>query len=449
MVAPALLALWDGGIGEAQAFFFSALICLAVAGTLLIGFNKNDVVAERASSLREVLAVMVAWWFMVPLFASLPFVLMGLGLVDSWFETVSAITTTGAWVSYEGARASAAGMIWRAELQALGGLASLVFAAAVFIRPDFIGIETVIPPFSRGDRDSYLRAMGGALRVFTPVYAGVILTVAILFLVAGATGIDAVIMALSLVSSGGFVPGDVGAYPAPMIGPLLLVLILGAINFVVVVRIFYRRHGRMRVREDAETPAFLLGAFLAAVLFWIATGDSSLRSLLVQGFNALSILSTNGVIIGEKPALVPALVTAVIGGAAVSTAGGIKILRWMVTFRQAGVEIWKLGHPNGVVRGQQAANILAIWIHFIAFTLILAVLLLGVSFFGHSFEISITTAVAVITNAGPLLSLAGEGLQDFGLFSEHLRIILAFGMILGRLELVILLVIIRRTFWSV
>ncbi|MEE9329565.1 MAG: hypothetical protein V3V30_05455, partial [Parvularculaceae bacterium] len=145
MVPPCVLALRAGAAAEAQVYALSALVCLTLAGGMLVGFAQKPKIAERASSLREVIAVMMAWWFVVPCFAALPLVFNGLGLVDGWYETVAAITTTGAWLSHEGARASAAGMLWRAELQSLGGLASLAFAAAVFIRPDFIGIETIIP----------------------------------------------------------------------------------------------------------------------------------------------------------------------------------------------------------------------------------------------------------------------------------------------------------------
>ena len=449
MVPPCVLALRAGAAAEAQVFALSALVCLTLAGGMLVGFAQKPKIAERASSLREVIAVMMAWWLVVPCFAALPLVFNGLGLVDGWYETVAAITTTGAWLSHEGARASAAGMLWRAELQSLGGLASLAFAAAVFIRPDFIGIETIIPPFSRGDRDSYLRATGGALRVFAPVYAGLTAIIILLFVLLGVPGLDATVLGLSLLASGGFLPSPMSTYPIAAMGPMLAAMVLGAINFVVLVRLVYRRHGRLRTKEDAETPVFFLVALLAAILFWGTVEGFSGTQFIVQMFNAVSVLSTNGMTIGAVPALVPVLVTAVIGGAAVSTAGGIKILRWIVTFRQAGTEIWKLGHPNGVVKGQRAANVLAIWMHFIAFTFLLGLLLVLVTFSGHSFDIGVTTAVAVVTNAGPLLSVASENVRDYNIFAPFLRAGLAFGMILGRLELVILLALINRSFWRI
>ena len=166
-----------------------------------------------------------------------------------------------------------------------------------------------------------------------------------------------------------------------------------------------------------------------------------------QLFNAASLLSTNGFTIGEAPPLTVALVTAIIGGAAVSTAGGFKILRWIVIMRRAREEIRRLIIPSGVFGERRVANELGVWMHFIVFTITLAALVVAVSAGGHNFELAASAAIAALSNSGPLIQLAEGGSAGYAVFSEPLRWLLVAAMILGRLEAAAALALINRAFW--
>src|SRR5690606_38775682 len=115
--------------------------------------------------------LVVLWWSAEPVFGALPFWLGGWSLVDGYFETVSAMTTTGATLQSGDLRQTPTALVWRAVLQWIGGLASLATAAAIFIRPQFVGADAAEPTFSRGEDGSYIFAFASAIRAFAPVYA--------------------------------------------------------------------------------------------------------------------------------------------------------------------------------------------------------------------------------------------------------------------------------------
>jgi trk system potassium uptake protein TrkH len=449
MVVPAILAI-GSQVVEPGHYVLGILASLTIGGlTFALGQGMTDRRVVRGG-FRELLLGLIVFWAVVPCSASVPFLAGGMSIGEAWFETVSALTTTGGWLSDPAARATDAGMLYRASLQWLGGLVSLATAAAAFVRPEFIGVAPLVPPFARGESGSYLRAFDRAAWTFLPVYAGLTILGVVAFLLTGVAPVEALTMSLSFLATGGFVPdaGGMASYSVATNIVAAILMSLGAVNFIVIAGIALGRAGRMRQTRDRETIAFVLVSIAIMLMYWVATGAGDLDRLPRQLFNAISILSTNGQILGEGPPLTPVLVTAIIGGAAVSTAGGIKLLRWLITIRRTGEELWRLTNPTAV-RGQApTVNELGIWIHTLAFTLLLAVMVLTTAFFGYSLEISGATAVAVIANSGPLLDLAPNMTADFLVFEPFLRLIFGIGMIAGRLELVVLLVIISRRFWQ-
>lgn len=441
MIAPLILAL-AGGEENVGAWLFAVTLCALIGG----GAYATSMGKRSPAEFRGALIVIMMWWTVIPVFAALPIMAEGLNFPDAYFESVSALTTTGAWLSNEGALASPSGTLWRAELQWLGGLASLAIAAAIFIRPAFIGIDTLLPPFSRGDRDSFLRPVRNAVVSFAGVYAVMTLAAFSLMAIAGAPTFDSVLMALSITASGGFIPnpGGVAAYNTGVIVTIFTFTLLSGVNFILIARVM---KGEREKLQDIETGAYILIVIWAGILFWITAGAGDMRLIFPQLFNAASMVSTNGYTLGEAPPLLVALVTAIIGAAAVSTAGGFKILRWLVIMRRAREEIRRLISPGAVFGARRVANELGVWMHFLVFTLTLAALLMFLSFGGHSFEQAAAAAVASLSNAGPLLALAEGGGDGYAIYDEPLRWLLLGAMVLGRIEAAVALALVNRAFW--
>lgn len=205
--------------------------------------------------------------------------------------------------------------------------------------------------------------------------------------------------------------------------------------------------GEREKLRDIETGAYLMIVIWAAVLFWVTAGAGDIVLLGPQLFNAASLVTTNGYMIGEPPPLLTCLVTAIIGAAAVSTAGGFKVLRWLVIMRRAREELRRLISPGAVFGRRRVANELGVWIHFLVFTMTLAFLLMALSIGGHPFDLAAAAATAALANAGPLISLAADHADGYAVFEEPLRWLLIVGMILGRLEGAVALALVNRAFW--
>ncbi len=441
MLGPFIVAL-IGGEEQAGAYLFGALASLFAGG----GAFAASIGRRPATDFRGVLVIILLWWAVIPAFAAIPFAMQSLSYSHAYFEVVAALTTTGGWLSPTEALSSQAGILWRAELQWLGGLASLAIAAAIFIRPAFIGIDTLLPPFSRGERASFLRPLRNAVEVFFSVYAIITFVAFCSFAIAGVPAFDSMIMAMSAVASGGFVPNEQGltGYGSGATFVMFIFMLISGANFVLIARLMRGSKGRVK---DVETLAYFMIAIFVGILFWVLSGAGNVMLVGSQIFNAVSLLSTNGVIVGETPPLAVMMVTAIIGGAAVSTAGGFKILRWLVIMRRAREEIRRLIIPNGVFGQRRVANEFGVWIHFLVFTFLLAVLLAALSIGGNSFDLAATTAVAALSNTGPLIYFAEGGANGFSTFSEPLQWVLVVAMILGRLEAAVALALINRAFW--
>ena len=441
MIAPMFVALFTSPDTADDYLFASIVTVLCGGGVLACSASRRT-----GSDFRAAVVFILLLWIVSPAFAALPFVFENASLIDAYFEAVSALTTTGAWLSKEAAIANPAGALWRAELQWIGGLASLSIAAAIFIRPAFIGIDTLLPPFSRGDRASYLRAVRNAVGAFVGVYLIITLSSFILQMLVGAPVLDALIISMSAVASGGFVPheNDLSAYPFAVTGALLPFLVLSGANFILIARNFSGGAGRSR---DVETGVYLISIIIVGFIFWIALGAGDWDLIPAQIFNAASLFSTNGVLVGQDPTLPLALVTVIIGGSAVSTAGGFKILRWMVIMRRSSDELRRLVTPSGVFGKSTVVNEFGVWIHFLAFTIVLAGLTLLLTLNGHGFELSATAATAILANAGPVISLVESGNSGYEIFNAPTRLLLCLGMILGRLETVVALAVFNHSFW--
>ncbi len=442
MIGPWAVAAQTGS-AEASSYLYAG------AATGIFGFSLVIMSQGKAGGSRIDDAMMIAlcWWVGAPVFAGLPFFLSGYSLVDGYFEAVSALTTTGGWLSATDARASMSGMLWRAELQWIGGLSSMAIAAAIFIRPSFVGTDALLPPFSLEEGGSHVTSIRAAALAFLPAF-GLLTAISIVALVAaGAPPFESLVLAMSTVASGGFSPRLEGldTYDPQIAAVLTPVVFLSGANFILVARMTSGRVGRMR---DIETGAYGLIFLALTLVLWVLVGAPGVQALGEQAFNAASLISTNGFFIGAPPPTVLGLVTLVIGGSAVSAAGGIKVLRWVILLRRTGEELRLLLTPRGVFGRSNVSDEFGVWMHFIGFTVVLAALLLAVAAGGNSFELAAIASVAALSNAGPALGLAGSGVEGFEVFDDPFtRLALAVGMVLGRLETVAALGLLNRIFW--
>ncbi|MEM9749540.1 MAG: potassium transporter TrkG [Pseudomonadota bacterium] len=442
-LGPAGLAGAQGAQEAMGAYLACAALCAIVGVGLLLSLR-----GARGGGVRTATIFLAIAWTLTPAFAATPLIFQGFSPADAYFEAVSALTTTGAWLSPSEARETSYGALWRCELQWLGGLGSLAAAAAVLTQPEILGAEVPRPPFAREGEVSSLKAMRTAARQMAPAY--IILTAfCFLFLWnGGADVLSAMLLALSTLATGGFSPEPEGVhvYRSPLVELTLLVfmLIAGA-NFTFYWHVLTGRTSD--ARPDKEGFAILGAVGVGALILCVAPGSAGLENIWPNLFAASAMVSTTGYGLvgysGPSPVL---LGLALVGGAAMSTAGGLKWSRLMAMLGRVRDEVWRLNHPSGVLRGEDGLGQMSVWIFFCAYVLVLALLILWTGLFGHSFELSTVAAVAALTNTGPLLFLE-SATGDYADLAPPVRAALAGGMIAGRVGAIAALAMVSRHFW--
>ncbi|MEL7029295.1 MAG: hypothetical protein AAGL49_08775, partial [Pseudomonadota bacterium] len=298
---------------------------------------------------------------------------------------------------------------------------------------------------------STLRAIRIAARRMAPAYVILTAVCFMLLWMGGAPVSDAMVLALSTLATGGFAPADGGvhAYRAPIVELTMFVfMLIAAANFTFYWHILT---GRARdARADGEGLSIVAAVGIGGLLLCFAPGGGGLEALWPNLFAAAGAVSTAGFGFEEgQPPIGLMLGLSLVGGAAISTAGGLKWSRILLLLSRVRDEVWRLNHPRGVVgRGEELGG-LTVWIYFAAFTLQFVVGILVIASFGHEFEIAATAACAALSNTGPLLALVGEPGADYDMFEPVVQGVLAAGMIVGRLGSIAALALLSRAFWRI
>lgn len=462
MFIPALSALASADRDLAVAFSVCALLTTFVGVGLIATFRDSAPV----NTLNEGLVLVVLAWAIIPVFAGLPFALADgfPTLLDGWFEAVSGLTTTGATLIIDYETTQPAIFLWRAILQWLGGLFIILMAMHILV---VIGATSL--PIKRvrlPSPDFFGKSENLTNRILNSIVAlGIIYTLLTfvafaLIWVGGVQGWEALCLALSGVSTGGFVTraGPFDAYNAPFAEfVLVVVMILASMNFLI------HWHGaRMRFREYLNVAELhFLGIIFALTIFFVwaalavTQNDTSLWSAI---FNGIALISTSGFYIEEGGGisdlpLVLVLIPLMIGGAALSTTGGFKVVRFVLLIKHASHEMKRIGHPHGLFPIRfgdyriSEATMDAVWALFLGFMMLIAALAFAVGWAGFDFEIAIIAATASVMNAGPFLLAATGGEISYADLPAGVRTLLALGMIIGRVEVLAFFVIFNINFW--
>ena len=444
--------------------FLLAMVWTASAGVLMWMLTRRH---KGELSIRHGYLLVVTMWTAMPLFATIPLLLAipDLSFTDAYFETMSAMTTTGATVLTGLDNLPPAINVWRHELQWLGGLGVIVLAVAV------------LPLLGIGGRQLFRAEMPGPMKesALTPriadtarnlwiVYVAITLACIGALKWAGMDWLDAVCHAFSAMGLGGFSTHDasVGYFNSPLIEFVLIVFMLFAvINFATH---FLALRGRslsvyLRDAEAVAAVGLILASCLgiAFFLWWNGVYPDFLTALRHASFNLVSIATDSGyasVDFAQWPIFAPMWMffLACICASSGSTGGGIKMIRTLVLFKQAGREFLKLLHPavvNPMKIGGHVVpnNIVFAVLGFIALYLMtLATLTFVLLISGMDFISGFTAALASVNNIGPGLGSVGpssnyQGLTDFQTW------VCAFGMLVGRLEIFTVLILFTPHFW--
>ena len=455
--------------------------------TLLIGLATSGY-NPKSVSRSQLLGLLFAF-SVLPLMFALPFyVAVGnTTFLNAWFEMVSCFTTTGASVYDNAGRLTPSLHLWRALIGWLGGLLIWVTAVSIFAPMNLGGFEVrATAAAGRAGPNSYAQISRIAdpserlvrfTLMLTPIYAGLTAMLWIGLVVAGEFPYIALTHAMSTLSTSG-VSAIGGLYYAAS-GFWGELLILGFFAFALSRLTFTKGLTGEDGQSLRRDPEFLTALFLIlGVTFLLflrhflgatdqgtgATFGDILAALWGSLFTITSFLTTTGFESHywdgaqfwsglETPGLF-LIGMALIGGGVATTAGGVKLLRIYALYRHGERELDRLLLPSSVGGGGKDARRIRkqgafiSWVFFMLFAISIAAVMLLLSLTGVQFETAMVLAVSALSTTGPLASVAAEAPISYAGIPDSAKVILAFAMVLGRLEALAIIALFNPEIWQ-
>ena len=430
--------------GDSLAGSFLALgVLTAILGMVFGNMGRSHM---RQLSVQEGTLFLLAVWFLLAVLGMLPFHLAGLHLspADTFFECISALTTTGMTVFSDTLPPSL--VLWRALMSWFGGLLFVVILVTVLpVVSGCFGVDFSV----RQERlfSPLWNRMTRPMREMTLLYIAITAVAVGIYLMAGDEIFPALILALFTISSGAGPMTD-GLPPTPtlMLGAGLVAL-LSALPLLTLRQLLHRRSGAMLTRHMELRSFFLL--FLAAgtilVIPPLLHGTQPFAQALGYSFfYAISFLSTNGLVLQAEIPLhsgstLLLILLAIIGGCMGSAAGGFRISRLLVLISLAWTELLRTLHPRMVLAVRQGGEVVPlhsagrILVLAFFFAAVFSVSSLLIALAGLSPIETITLTVACLTTTGGVASLAD--LDTVAALPVWTKLVCTLLMILGRIEI--------------
>lgn len=406
-------------------------------------------------------------WLILPAFGALPLMLAlpDLSFTDAYFEAMSGLTTTGATVLTGLDNMALSINVWRCFMVLIGGMGIIVLVVAILPLLG-VGATQLFNSETAGPmKDQKLTPrMAETARGLWVVYFSIFTTCVLAYRWAGMGWADAFMHACSTMGLGGFSSYDAsfGAFNSPLIEAVaVFFMVLAGINFSLYFLVWRKRSIGVLLR-DTEARAYLMlmgGSVLLVAVFLAAKGvyPTFTESFRHAAFSVVSVATTTGFATVDYalwPMFAPVLMLALccFATCAGSTGGGIKLVRSLLLQKQALRELTRIVHPRAVVpvtfggavvSPQVLSSVMAFMLIY-GFVLTATGMLLLLS--GMDVVTAFTAAIACINNTGPGLGQVGpssnyQGLTDFQTW------VCTFAMMLGRLELLSVLVLFTPHFW--
>jgi trk system potassium uptake protein TrkH len=464
MLPPALIAMYYGDGGGTA--FIKAFVVSIILGLLLWYPNRREKAELRT---REGFLIVVLFWTVLGSIGALPFIFAkepDLSWTDSFFESFSALTTTGATVIVGLDVLPKAILFYRHLLQWMGGMGIIVLAVAILPLLGIGGMQLYKAEVPGPVKDSKMTPrIAETAKALWYIYLLLTVACATAFYFAGMSVFDAVCHAFSTIAIGGFSTHDasIGYFDSPVINIICAVfLLIAAVNFSLHFAAFSFRGINFRIYfKDTEFKALIaiqviLTAICFATLYSSGIYDSPEQTLDYAFFQVVSMSTTAG--FGTEsfhtwPLFLPILLifSSFIGGCAGSTGGGMKVIRMVLLLLQGSRELKRLVHPKAMYSIRIGNTALpdrvidAVWGFFSAYALVFVVCMLALMAMEMDAITAFSATAASLNNLGPGL---GDVASNYASINDGAKWVLVTAMLFGRLEVFTLLVLFTPTFWK-
>ena len=403
-------------------------------------------------------------WLSIAIFGSLPFFFseLNLSITDSFFESMSGITTTGATILNNIESSPKGILVWRSMLQWLGGIGVILMAITLMPIMNIGGMQLL--KISSYDTSEKIlpKSREISLRLIT-VYVSLTFLCAFFYKIFGMNFFDSLTHSMTTIATGGFSNYDqsIGYFNNPFIEiTSIIFIVLGSIPFILYIK--FISDDKKIIFKDEQVKLFLKLTLVSILIlfFYLAVINQNIFEIHLRSviFNVVSILTGTGYVTkefdqwGNFP-LIFFLILMFIGGCAGSTTCGIKIFRVHILYHFIRNQLLKIIYPRAVINlkynySKVEDKLIASIISFIyLYILIFFVLASLLTLTGLDFITSISGAASSLSNVGP--GLGGEigPNSNYSGLPTVSKWLLSAGMILGRLEIFALLIIFLPSFW--
>jgi trk system potassium uptake protein TrkH len=502
MLIPGIVAAIYEEPAGVMALALTSLITIS-SGLMLRRYGQKGDVMHK-----EAFAIVTCGWLLATIFGSLPFMFLGLGVVDSIFETMSGFTTTGAtilteynsdgyWIINSTAAENSLAyhlvndilnplmrhglgmnephismsiggtfyglLFWRSFIQLLGGMGIILLFIAILPQLGVAGRQLY---YVETSREPLTPRVKNTAKIFWGIYLGFVALETLLLWAADMPFYDAICTSFTTVSTAGFSPlaSGIAAYNSPIIELIAVVfMIVGGTSFALHYQLIYKKNIYSYIKDpEFLFYMFLLSSATAIIVLWGGVEGDILHRIRLAGFHVVSIGTTTGFTNNfeynhwSSAANMVLILLMLIGGCAGATAGGIKVLRVLLVQKYTRRELVKMLHPKAVqsVRLGDVAVTEDVLISVLFFTIVYLTI-----FFGSSLALSIVESAdrdfnlvsaisAVATCMGGVGPGLGEVAFDFSKVTPLGKLISTFCMYIGRMEIMPVLVWLLPDLWK-
>lgn len=449
--------------GAQYALIFAALLMASV------GLFLRNIVGRKASydlHERESFWITSVVWITVPLCGAIPYLMTGTlqSFTDAAFESISGFTTTGSSVIVRPEDIPESVLLWRSMTQWIGGLGLILLVVALLRRLSGGSLKLYAAEFSGTQQRKLHPHIAKSVMRMWFIYSLITVVLITLLALAGNSALDSFCLALSTVSTGGFMTAQFGltGYSELTISILTVFMFLSGVNVALLYNLFTLKWRRFKVNHEFLLYAvlFLFAALSCFVAFSVVNGGFTLFNLRFSLFHIASTVSTCGFytagpVVWPFWASVITFLLILSGASAGSTGGGLKLRRLMILFLYMRNYMTRMVHPHvvftikidhKVVPSEYVNKIFGFLFLYICF-IIGGAFMLTLS--GSSIADAFCMASANISNLGPspLINSLGANLEyaSLPLLSKWTLMTL---MLAGRLEIFALLAIVSPSYWK-
>ncbi len=460
MTGVAVSAIYDQP--DLKAMAISVILTLVAGLTLYFSTFKHKKVSMRH---RDVFGTVTICWLVVSLFGSLPYILSGtLGsFTNAYFEAMAGFTTTGATVVSDIEAMPLGVLYWRHLTQWIGGMGIILFALTVLPFLGSGGLQLFKAEAPEITVDRLRPRIIDTAKVLWYIYAFLTFLAFTLYLAGGMSVYDALCHAFTTLATGGFSTknASIGHFNSAYIeGVATLLMFLGGVNYSLY---FYLLRGKGgRFWESSEFRFYLMVTLTAiALITWSEYGDtyeSIGTALRYASFQAVSIMTTTGYVTADYEgwrhfSQILLVMLMFFGGMIGSTSGGMKQVRVLLMLKQGYRELFQLIHPHAVTTVKLDNNpftkeiLGSIWGFVFIFLMMIVLGTLALTAMGLDYVTASSAVISAMNNIGPSLGDVGPSENYLGLPAAA-KWVLAFLMLVGRLEVYTVIILFVPRFWK-